>query len=36
MIKLKKLLLNEAKANLTKIASANLGKFRNSLKIYQR
>ena len=36
MIKLKKLLLNEAKANLTKIASANLGKFRTSLKTFQR
>ncbi len=36
MIKLKKILLNEAKANLTKIASANLGKFRTSLKTFQR
>ena len=36
MIKLREILLNEAKANLSKIASANLGKFRNSLRAFQR
>ena len=36
MIKLKEILLNEAKANLLKIAKANLGKFRNSLRTFER